>query len=75
MQSFLNFGLAGTSPSGKTKIFTVSSVNGSRLGAVQWHSQWRKYAFFPIAGTLYDPGCLREISDFCERVSAEHKES
>lgn len=56
----------------KTKAWIVSS--GGHLGRVSWWSQWRRYCFHPFLDTLYDPKCLREIADFVEQKTKEHKD-
>ena len=43
------------------------------LGLVQWFSHWRKYCFFPCEPTVFDANCLREIADFCETRTQEHR--
>ena len=52
----------------KTDTWIVApAVGGSALGQVKFHGAWRKYCFFPNGETLYDPGWLRLIADFCEQ--------
>lgn len=62
----------------KTKVWNVYSKNSPSsdgpLGSVEWRPTWRKYVFGPSGGTVYDPACLREISDFMESQTTEHKE-
>lgn len=43
------------------------------LGVIKWHGAWRKYCFFPEADTLFEQVCLREIADFIEGKTLEHK--
>jgi len=59
------------SPSGKTKIFKVLAADNLPLGEIRWYGQWRKYAFFPLGGTLWEQDCLRKVADFCERQSKQ----
>jgi hypothetical protein len=62
------------SESGKTCIWKVTTVEGTQLlGEVRWYSPWRKYAFFPRAGTLYEQDCLRVIANMIEQKTAEHR--
>jgi len=63
---FVKFENAGLSDSGKTQRWLVTSTGGAHLGTVSWYSQWRRYAFQPIAGTVFDANCLREIADFLQ---------
>lgn len=54
----------------KTKRFRVQS-GSAQLGEIRFYSRWRKYAFFPYEGTLYEEDCLRDIAAFCELVTKE----
>jgi hypothetical protein len=70
---FVKFENAGLSDSGKTqKWLVLGAQSGVPLGDVRWYGQWRKYAFSPIAGTVFDATCLREIADFIESRTEEH---
>jgi hypothetical protein len=71
--SYLNFIPAGVSASGKTKLWGIQSLGGNVLGMVSWFAAWRKYTFSPEHGTIFDPSCLREIADFVEAKTKEHK--
>lgn len=68
----LSFTHTGDSASGKTKRWEVVSNNGL-LAEIMWYGQWRKYCFFPFMQTVFDVSCLREIADFCEARTREHK--
>ena len=64
----------GVTASGKTKIWTVrSTAGGSTLGEVRWFAPWRKYAFYVASGCLFEEDCLRDIADFVETVTREHR--
>jgi hypothetical protein len=57
----------------KTGIWRVGSQSGGLpLGEVRWLSGWRKYAFYPAKGSAFEADCLRELANFCERVTREH---
>lgn len=71
--AFLEFKSAGLSPSGKTQKWSVLSTGGVPLGEVKWTGPWRRYAFVPLFGTLFDATCLREAADFCEKMTTEHR--
>lgn len=43
------------------------------LGHVEWFSRWRKCVFVPLANTVYEQGCLRDIAAFCEAQTKERK--
>ncbi len=62
-------------PGRKTKRFWVySKETGDTLGYIVWHSPWRKYWFEPSANTGFEWVCMREIADFVEKATKEHKE-
>jgi len=67
-KTYVRFEEIGHSSSGKTRIWAVRNLQGlAILGVIKWYAPWRRYAFFPQSGTLYDAGCLKEISTFLER--------
>lgn len=74
-KSFIHFEFVQTSPSGKTDIYNVVTLNGVlKLGVIMWYSPWRKkYVFYPENDTLFDPNCLREIADFVEDLNQTKK--
>lgn len=45
------------------------------IGMVAWYSQWRQYAFLPAHMTVFERVCLRDIADFIERLTQEHRTS
>jgi len=58
----------------KTDIWRVCTKEGMQsLGLIKWFSSWRKYAFFPVAGTVYEPTCLRDIAEFIEAAMRQRK--
>jgi len=57
----------------KTETWSVHS-HGVYLGLVKWYAQWRKYAFFPDDGTLFDSLCLSELAGFCATKTQQYKE-
>lgn len=65
----LTFTLSGASASGRTQVWDVVAQDKSPLGLVKWFSRWRRYVFHPKVGTLFDHASLREIADYCERVT------
>ena len=59
---------------GKTKRWWVMSKDGNvALGTVKWHPAWRRFAFSPEPGTLFEPDCLRDLADFCEAETGKRK--
>lgn len=73
--SFLEFEFECKTPSGKTSVWIVKSKSsGSVLGGILWSGAWRKYVFRTIADCDFDGNCLREIIEFMEARTKEHKE-
>jgi hypothetical protein len=61
---------------GKTKVYdVVAKERGEMLGEVKWFARWRKYAFFPAPGTLYEEDCLKDIASFLLKLKEERKSS
>lgn len=48
-------------------------TGASALGTVKWYGAWRCYAFFPAPNTLFEKNCLRDLAQFCEARTVEHK--
>jgi hypothetical protein len=73
--SYIQFNDEGlVHPTAKTKMWGVfNSDSGFRLGSISWFSHWRKYVYHTNSGTVLDPYCLREIADFCEAKTFDHK--
>lgn len=58
----------------KTSVYHIRTREGGEaLGEIRWWGRWRKYAFFPAHGTLYEPTCLRDIATFIDDLMAERK--
>ena len=58
----------------KTKVWTVYSARRSdALGQVEWHGPWRMYVFRPYDRTLWSPGCLAALAQWCAERTREHK--
>jgi hypothetical protein len=57
-----------------TKKWSVTSLDGFNLGYIQWYAPWRQYAFMPLASTVFERQCLRDIADFCYHKSREHRQ-
>jgi hypothetical protein len=65
--------VVGASPSGKTKIVAVKSMDDSPLGHIKWYAPWRKYAFQPDWGTIFEADCLGDIAAKCTEMTTRHK--
>jgi hypothetical protein len=69
---FLDVGLLGR----RTRAWTVvTKDSGEALGLVDWYGAWRCYVFTPTleVETVYEQRCLRDIADFVEARTKEHK--
>lgn len=69
---YLNFTVIGDS--GKTLTIGVGNNRGEKLGFIKWKGSFRKYAFEPLAGTIYDTGCLNEIIKEINNLMEERKQ-
>lgn len=50
---------------GKTRRWQVlSKSSGDLLGRIKWHGQWRQFVFLPEPNTLFNIGCLFDITGF-----------
>ena len=56
-----------------TTRWTVASKRGAALGVVRWFSHWRKYGFVPEPNCVFEQVCLRDIAQFIEERTREHK--
>jgi len=62
-------------PKKVTKVWRVDNKYGDGLlGHVAWFGRWRKYAFYTVPERVFEEVCLREIAEFCERKTKEHKQ-
>lgn len=58
----------------KTRLWGVWTVDGDEpLGAIKWFGRWRCYSFFPAIQTVFERKCLRDLADFCEARTQEHR--
>jgi hypothetical protein len=73
MPKWVQFTDERPSPSGKTKGWHVRTTGGVLLGYIFWRAPWRKYVFAPAADTIYEEDCLRDIADFIDTKTTEHK--
>jgi len=79
---WISFEDTGFSQSGKTRTWDITSkTDGHHLGTVQWFATWRQYVFVPrlreeddlMTYYVYNPACLREIADFIEGRTKDHR--
>ncbi len=58
----------------KTDQWTIRPLRGGTdLGVVKWFGRWRQYAFYPASGTIFNPDCMDEISQFARGLSIKHR--
>ncbi len=58
----------------KTTVWLVDNGYGDGfLGHVKWFSRWRKYCFFPAPDCVFEGTCMRELSDFIEARTGDHR--
>ncbi len=64
-------------PDKKTNVYHVlATYSGEvRLGEIKWFGKWRRYAFFPASDTVYEPTCMRDISQFLDDLANERRMS
>jgi hypothetical protein len=60
----------------KTSIIEVweSYGKGERIGTVRWYAPKRQYVFEPREGMVYGTTYLREIANFCERMTKKERQ-
>lgn len=58
----------------KTMVWSVlAQRDDAYLGRICWFANWRQYAFLPEGGTVFEQVCLRELADFVETATREHR--
>ena len=72
---WISFWLLPRRPPRVTDTWDVADrlTGRTSLGEVRWVAQWRRYLFVPAAGRVFDATCLRDISDFCDRVMQDRQ--
>lgn len=56
-----------------TWIINVMSEDGYCLGRIKWYAQWRQYAFYPEAVTIFEKTCLKDITNFVKLMNEQQK--
>jgi hypothetical protein len=60
---------------GKTGRWTIRNVrSGDILGEIRWYGAWRQYTFMPVSGTVFNVGCMEDITRFIKERMQERKE-
>lgn len=71
---YLKFVEAPAKP--KTRCFwVVNKLDNHHVGNIGWFSRWRKYAFFPLPGMVFEEDCLRDIAGFVADLTSQHRKS
>lgn len=61
-------------PKRKTQVWIIyAKRNMAVLGQVSWKGSWRQYAFKPTDGSVFNPGCMDEVSAFCRELTDAHR--
>jgi hypothetical protein len=69
----LNFQIEDRKKGRRTDLWRVWSLQEAiYLGEVSWFAHWRRYTFRPVADTVFDAGCLREVAIFCDFETRRH---
>lgn len=75
--SWIKFTPRSVPPKQVTQRWVIESLSGDYLGEVRWFPPWRRYAYTPSACSgivWFEQDCLREIAQFIEDRTREHKE-
>jgi hypothetical protein len=82
VSKYIEFVYEGPSKSGKTKVWNVDTTGekdggpvwiAHTIGTIKWFAPWRKYCFFPEGATTFEWTCLRDIADFCQKRTLQHR--
>ena len=58
----------------KTVIYAVRTKDGTvDLGEIRWYAPWRCYSFFPFPNTVFEKTCLRNVTEFIDRLMDARK--
>jgi len=50
---------------GNTKVYGIhSKSDGGQLGTIKWYDPWRQYILEPWEDTVWNAGCLEDVSAF-----------
>lgn len=73
-KTYVDYRTTDMSKSGKTYVFAAHARNDEQtlLGHIKWYGPWRRYVFYPAIGCLFDPECLRDLSEFTMHKTTVH---
>lgn len=67
--SYLKFNLDYST--GKTEVFDIVNLSGSKIGKIKWYAPWRRYTLQTEPGIKLDTQCLMEIVNFIDFQMAQ----
>lgn len=75
---WIRFEECAVTPGRKTEVWNVVAKDGDViLGSVFWYGAWRRYVFGSTIdhedGVIFEERCLRDIAEFVEARTREHK--
>ncbi len=57
-----------------TEVWEIRSLSDATLlGIVKWHAPWRCYSFYPMANTIFNSTCIKDILDFINKLMEARK--
>lgn len=72
--SHLDIRDAGTSASGKTRVWDVYASDGAGpLGSIKWHAPWRRYCLYAEWDCIWDSECLDEVARWLRTFTTAHR--
>jgi len=60
-------------PKRTTTVWICKNSSGILLGSIKWFGKWRQYCFFPENDTVFNTGCMSDITDFINQLKEECK--
>lgn len=60
----------------KTKVWAcLNNRTGNELGIVKYYPAWRQYCYYPASLTVFNSGCLIDITNFIDQLNEERKKN
>jgi len=74
MSKWIEFKHYPPKPNRKTATWMVINKDTRAvIGCIGWDCGWRKYVFNPYHSTMYEEDCLRDIANFVENETKQHR--
>lgn len=75
MAKWVSFNLEERRRGARTDVWHVWNLRNppSHLGVVKWWTPWRRYCFFAEALTVFEQDCLRDLAQFVEQQTVQHR--